>query len=419
MKKLIKYILIIVVLASIYILWADWRAKKTAGQPAETPVTVAPPEEKKDRVSKIEIVDGATYGNLMSTSGVAYDEAMAIYGVAQPLYDLVKVRIGRFIELVYDKDTDELKELKYKIDTEDELHVRNVKYFAQNNETASGTAPIADKKWTAKIEPIPYEIKIKTAGGTVSSSMYQAALDSNIDIKAIIELADAFQWTIDFAMDPRVGDTFKFVYEERFLDGEYVMPGKIFAGRYVNDGQEYYVYYFEENKDNIGFFDKDGNSVQKMFLKAPVAFKYISSPFTTGMRYIEAFNVSTGHRAVDYAAAQGTPIRAVGDGTVTSAGWRAGYGNLTSIRHNSTYSTNYGHQSKFAVKKGVKVKQGQVIGYVGSTGFSTGPHLHYEMVKNGVKVNPMLEVLPPGEPIKQENRDRFFAEVEKYKTQLQ
>jgi murein DD-endopeptidase MepM/ murein hydrolase activator NlpD len=220
-------------------------------------------------------------------------------------------------------------------------------------------------------------------------------------------------------MDPRQGDTFKFVYEERYLNGEYIMPGKILSGKYVNAGKEYYVYYFEESEDNIGYFDEDGNSVQKMFLKAPVAFKYISSGFTTGKRYVEAFNVSTGHRAVDYAAPLGTPIRAVGNGTVVSTGWNSsGYGNLTTIRHNSTYSTNYAHQSKIIVKRGQKVSQGDVIGYVGSTGFSTGPHLHYEMVKNGVKVNPLQEVLPPGKPIKDENKERFFSEIEKYKTNL-
>jgi len=263
---------------------------------------------------------------------------------------------------------------------------------------------------------INYEIRKKTAKGEVKSSMYAAALENGIDERAIIELANAFQWTIDFAMDPRVGDTFEFVYEELYLDGEYVMPGTVLAGRYINDGQEYNVYYFEESEDNKGYFDSEGNSVQKMFLKAPVEFRYISSGFTTGLRYVEAFNVSTGHRAVDYAAALGTPIRSVGNGTVTYAGWSsAGYGNLVSIRHNGTYSTNYGHQSKIIVKRGQKVAQGQIIGYVGSTGFSTGPHLHYEMVKNGTKINPLKEILPPGTPIKEENRARFFSEIEKYK----
>ncbi len=356
------------------------------------------PPEKTDRIAKFEIGEGTTFAQVMTDkASTTYGVAMEIYNAALPVYDLTKVKQGKIIELVYDKDSDELKELRYKVDSEDELFVRQTSL-------ASSSAI-----WKEEKKPIPYEIRERVAKGTVKTSMYQAAIDDNIDIKAIIELANVFQWTIDFAMDPRVGDTFEFVYEERYLDGEYVMPGRIFAGKYVNAGTEVAMYYFEESESNKAYFDEKGNAAQKMFLKAPVEFRYISSGFTTGKRYVEAFNVSTGHRAIDYAASAGTPIRAVGDGVVTHASWStAGYGNLTSIRHNGTYSTNYGHQSRFAVKAGERVKQGQIIGYVGSTGFSTGPHLHYEMVKNGTKINPLLEVQPPGEPIKAENKQRFL-----------
>lgn len=357
--------------------------------------------EKKDRVEKVEITDGSTYGNLMKEAGIDYGEAMEIYNAAakDDIYDLVKIRVGRFLELVYDKDTDLFCELRYKVDTEDELFVRKI-----------------DGKWKAEKKAIEYDVRIKVAKGTIKSSLYQAALDADVDIRAVIELANAFQWSVDFAMDPRVGDTFKFIYEERYLDGKYIMPGKVLAGVYVNAGQTISVYYFEESKDNVGFFDADGNSVQKMFLKAPVAFKYISSGFTTGPRYVSKFHTFTpSHMAIDYAAALGTPIRAVGDGVVTSAGWNShGYGNFLKIRHNSTYSTHYAHCSKFAVRVGERVKQGQVVAYVGTTGFSTGPHLHFEMVKNGVKINPLLEILPPGKPIKEENKSRFMDMVKKY-----
>ncbi len=363
--------------------------------------------EKKDRIVDFEIGEGTTFAELMTDqASTTYSQAMEIYQASVDVYDLVKVRQGKIIELVYDKDTDELKELRYKVDTEDEL-------FVSLKENASST-----KKWTAELKAIPYEIKERVARGTVESSMYQAALDNDIDIRAIIELANAFQWSIDFAMDPRVGDTFEFIYEERYLNGKYIMPGQVFAGKYVNAGEELALYYFEESEDNKGFFDKNGNSVQKMFLKAPVEFKYISSGYTTGSRIIMEFGLTGPHRAIDYAAAIGTPIRAVGDGVVSFAGWSKGYGNLTKIRHNGTYSTNYAHQSKFAVHVGQRVKQGQVIGYVGSTGYSTGPHLHYEMVKNGVKINPLKEVLPPGKPIREENRDRYFEIVKNYNEKL-
>ncbi len=366
----------------------------------------------KDRVEKFPVVAKSTYGELMAQASTSAALANTIYNSAKPVYDLVKVRQGHELELTFDKDTNELKQLLYKIDSEDELVVQKI-------DTSTGTTTSSSESWQAKIIPIAYEVKIKVAQGEVKSSMYQAAIDNNIDIRAIIDLADALEYTIDFAMDTRAGDTFKFVYEERYLDGQYVMPGKILAGKYINAGQEYDVYYFEESADNKGFFDSKGNSVQKMFLRAPVAFRYISSGYTTGPRYVSAFHQFTkSHMAIDYAAAYGTPVRAVGDGVVIYRRPKTGYGNVISIRHNSTYTTNYCHLSKYLVKLGQRVTQGQVIGNVGSTGYSTGPHLHFEMVKNGVKVNPLKEIMPPGKPIKAENMSRFNEEIKKYQEMM-
>lgn len=359
--------------------------------------------EISDRQILIEIKTGSTFGELMSQAGIDPLLTNNIYSSALEKCDLAQIRVGHFLEISFDKNSDEFKQLKYKIDSEDELVVN----YNKIEDTCS-----------VELVAIDYEIKVVTKKGSVLSSMYVAALENDIDERAIIEFANAFQWSVDFAMDPRVGDTFKIIYEERYLDGEYIMPGKILAGQYINDGQKYEVYYFEEDEDNTGYFDADGNSVQKMFLKAPVAFKYISSGYTTGLRYVEAFNVSTGHRAIDYAANYGTPIRAVGDGTITMASWNGSYGNMVKMRHNGTYSTNYGHMSKFAVEKGDKVKQGDVIGYVGSTGFSTGPHVHFEMVKDGVKINPLLEVLPPGQAISDDNKERFFSAIKEYQIEL-
>ena len=325
LRKKIRYIIfiiILVVLTSIFY----FKQKNTEEMRVseENQDILEEIKEPEDRKQYIEIGDGDTYGKIMQEYGFDYDLVDNIYKASIDIYDLVKVRIGRKLELTYEKETDVLKQFVYKIDSEEELVVSS-----------------STDKWIAEIREIIYETKIVAKEGIIKSSMYQAALDNDIDIRAIIELANAFQWTIDFAIDPRVGDKFEFAYEERYLDGEYVMPGKIIAGRYINDGEEYQIYYFEEFEENKGYFDKDGNSVQKMFLKAPVAFKYISSGFTTGSRYIEAFNISTGHRAIDYAAPIGTPVRAVGDGTITYAGWKKSYGNTVTIRHNGTYTTNY------------------------------------------------------------------------------
>jgi len=376
----------------------NYQTKNGSASQAQAEIPAKPIENKR----LLEITGGDTYSQLMGKGGIDTSTAEAIFKASAPIYGLEKIRAGHNLELIYNTDWSELKKLTYKIDSEDEVNI--VKDTA-------GT-------WTAEMKPIDYEVRLVVKSGEVKTSMYAAALENNIDERAIIELADAFQWSIDFALDPRIDDTFKFVYEERYLDGQYVMPGQVLAGTYANAGQAYNVYYFSEDASNISYFDENGNSVQKMFLKAPVAFKYISSGFTTGLRYVEAFNVSTGHRAVDYAATYGSPIRSVGDGTVIFAAYNGSYGNMVKIQHNGTYTTNYGHMSKFAVKKGTKVKQGQTIGYVGSTGFSTGPHVHFEMVKNGVKINPLTEILPPGQAIKPESKERFMAEIQKWQEML-
>ncbi|MCF7819975.1 MAG: M23 family metallopeptidase [Candidatus Pacebacteria bacterium] len=375
----------------------------------------------KDIVQIIQVEDGQTYGELMKSSGISVSLANEIYESSLETYDLASLRAGKEIKLFFDPGSKELKSLLYSIDSESELVVKNLNYFptvADLKASSTEEVEVKENIWQAEVKAIDYEVKVVEKEGELASSLYNWALENNVDERAIIEMANAFQWSLDFAMDPRVGDTFKFIYEERYLNGNYIMPGQLLAAKYVNEGENYEVYYFEESEDNKGYFDREGNSVQKMFLKAPVAFKYISSGFTTGLRYISAFNISTGHRAIDYAAAYGTPIRTVGDGTVVMAKYNGSYGNMVSVRHNGTYSTNYGHMSKFAVSYGEKAKQGDIIGYIGSTGLSTGPHLHYEMVKNGVKINPLLEVLPPGEPIKEENKERFFESIKSWQEKL-
>jgi len=390
---------------------------------------------KKDKIVKIEVIENSTFGKLMTeSSDLDANTVNGIYKAAQPVHDLAKIKVGHFLELVYDSETDQFKEFRYKIDSEDQLRVyRNPDFQDLSLEVIDqpGAMITAEAElvvetvveavapyWLAVLEAIPYEIRIKIANGVVATSMYEAAMKNNIDERAIIELANVFQWTLDFAMDPRVGDEFVFIYEERYLDGEYIMPGQMLAGKYVNAGTVFDHYYFEESADNQGYFDGAGNSVQKMFLKAPVEFRYISSGYTTGTRVVMEVGLIGPHMAIDYAAGSGTPIRAVGDGTVIQIGRSGCYGNMITLRHNGTYTTRYAHQSKFAVKSGQRVKQGETIGYVGSTGCSTGPHLHFEMIKNGAKIDPLKEVLPPGTAIKEENKERFFSEIKAWRQEL-
>lgn len=347
-----------------------------------------------DREEQLEIKSGSSFSSLLQDYGFSMTEINEIYNNTLDIYDFKNIKTGGFIKLKYKGNSDNLISLIYQINADQEIIV-----------------DLTDGQYKAELVDINYDIEIEHIKTEITNSLYLSALSAGMDDKSIINLANAFQWTLDFSMDTQKGDVFELIYEKKYLKGEFKDSGQILAARYINSGKEFQVYYFEENEDNKGFFDENGNSVQKMFLKTPVEFKYISSGFTTGLRYIKEFNVSTGHRAIDYAAPIGTPIRAVGDGLITYVGWNGSYGNFISIRHNGTYTTNYAHLSRFAVKNGQRVKQGEIIGYVGSTGFSTGPHLHYEMVKNGIKINPLTEILPPGEAIKEENLARYYQEI--------
>ncbi|PWB38558.1 MAG: hypothetical protein C3F02_03190 [Parcubacteria group bacterium] len=361
-----------------------------------------------DQQIVIAIQPDMTFSTVAEQAGLEKSLTQTLFEAAFDVYDLSKIRVGREMTFIFNPDGSELKRLIYPINTEEELYI---------DHDAQGV-------WKAHLEKIDYEVKIKTVAGQIDSSLYESAMAQGVDIRAIIALADVFAWSIDFGMGIRQGDTYKFIYEERYRDGAYVMPGKIIAARFVNDGKTVEGYYFEDGTDDQGalvegYYDSDGASLQKIFLKNPVSYKYISSGFTTGRRYISAFNISTGHRAIDYAAQYGAPVRAVGDGQITHASWSsAGYGNLISIRHNETFSTNYGHLSKIYVRGGQKVKQGDIIGAIGSTGLSTGPHLHFEMVKNGTKINPLTIEIPSGKAVSDTNLDKFKAVVKDWQAKL-
>lgn len=405
MRKNIYYLIIFLAILGIFFFISCKKPNAIDGQNAE--ITQIIPE-KKEYTKNITIDPGEIFSTVMDRAQVPTSTWQLIFASSKNVYDFSSIRAGNKIYFTYDTITQDLLQVMYPINDLEELYVKK---------NISTTTPEA---WVAEKIKIHYDIKQKVYTGEISTFLYQDALDLGIDEGTVLEFAEIFEYAIDYAYDIRVKDKFQFVVEERYRDGKYVMPGRILAGKFINASTTYMAYYFEESESNKGYFDEKGRALQKMFLRAPVAFKYITSGFTTGQRFITAFNISTGHRAIDYAASSGTPIRAVGDGTVTFAGWSSvGYGYLTSIRHNSTYSTNYAHQSKIIVKRGQRVKQGQVIGYVGSTGLSTGPHLHYEMVKNGVKINPLREVMPPGDPLKKENMEKFFSAIDAFKKILE
>lgn len=250
----------------------------------------------------------------------------------------------------------------------------------------------------------PIKTEIRTASGVITSSLYKTLQDANISPVLAIELSNIFAWTIDFYRIQK-NDSFKVIYEEKFVEDKSVGLGKIIAAHFSHSGKEFQGHYFEQN--GIGdYFDEKANSVKKAFLKSPLKFGRLTSGFTM-RRFHPVQKINKAHLGTDYAAPKGTPILATGNGVVVESSHGVFNGNYVKIRHNSTYTTQYLHMSKRAVKVGEKVKQGDVIGYVGSTGLATGPHVCYRFWKNGKQSNHLKEDFPTAEPIQKQYRDSF------------
>ena len=256
----------------------------------------------------------------------------------------------------------------------------------------------------------PLEIRTRTATATISSSLFQAAADADLDERVAFDLSDIFQYDIDFVLDIQSGDRFTVVYEEVFQDGERLRTGKVLAAKFVNEGREYRAVRYVDSDGHAEYFSPDGKSLRKAFIRAPVQFSRISSRFNPSRRH-PVLNTIRAHRGVDYAAPIGTPVRAAGDGRVRFVGRQGGYGNVIELQHGSGVVTVYGHLSRFAtqIRKGQQVELGKVIGYVGKTGLATGPHLHYEYRIRGVHKNPQTVPLPDAEPISAGELDRFLV----------
>lgn len=265
-----------------------------------------------------------------------------------------------------------------------------------------------DETFTAQVKDRSLEKRIASASGTITSSLYLSAQRAGLSDSLTMELANIFGWDIDFALEIRAGDQFSLIYEEEYLDGKKYRNGPILAAEFVNQGKVFRAIRFEDDEGYASYYSPEGESMRKAFLRAPVDFRRISSRFTKA-RYHPVLGKKRPHKGVDYAAATGTPIKASGDGRVIFRGIKGGYGRTVMIRHGSQYTTLYAHMSKFrgSVKNGSRVRQGQVIGYVGKSGLATGPHLHYEFRVNGVHRNPLTIKLPAAEPLAKAYRTKF------------
>lgn len=260
-------------------------------------------------------------------------------------------------------------------------------------------------------------ISVKKAGGIIKGSLWNTFEKSGLDIGLALDLSEVFAWTVDF-YGLQNGDSFRVIYEEMYVDGRMIGIDRILSAWFSTGDREIYAFLWENNGMK-GFFDQNGQSLQRTFLKAPLRFSRISSRFSRS-RMHPILRISRPHFGVDYSAPSGTPVEALGDGRITEAGWKGGYGRFISIRHNSVYSSSYAHLSGYAknIRPGVFVKQGQVIGYVGSSGLSTGAHLDFRVYKNGAPVDPLHLESPPADPVSGGQMARFSALVQKLKPQL-
>ena len=345
------------------------------------------------------ISKGETFNKILSSYSITNDEIVKVYKNLSPDYNLNNLKTGLIIRLTLDESN------KKKI-TSFMLPVSRTKkvLLSRNLETDF---------FEKKILITNLNKKIIFKEGRILQSLYKSAVDLNIQPNIIVEFARIYGFQVDFQRDIRRNDVFQIMYEVFEDDnGKIFESGNVIFANLKLSGNNNSLYYFDK-KGREGHYDENGKSVKKALMKTPINGARLSSAFGMRKHPIDGFNKM--HRGTDFAAPMGTPIMASGDGVVTRARWCGGGGNCIKIKHNTTYQTIYAHMKNFArgIREGIRVRQGQIIGYVGSTGKSTGPHLHYEVVKNGKKINSQKLKLPSGKILK--GKDRKLFEVKKIK----
>ena len=348
--------------------------------------------EPKYKKVKHRIRAGETFDKILESYSIKKSEINKIKNSLKKKVNLNKLNTKQIIQFSLDKTNNKIEEFIYQVSNTQKIYLkRNTQQDNFNKEIIS----------------IKLEKEIIYKENLIVQSLYKAATDQKIPANIIIEFAGIYGFQVDFQRDIRKNDKFQIMYEI-FLNekNDIAETGEILFANLKLSGQDNNLYYFD-HKDSEGHYDKNGKSVKKALMKTPINGARLSSSFGMRKHPIDGYNKM--HRGTDFAAPMGTPIMASGDGIVKKAGWCGGGGNCVKIKHNSTYQTVYAHMSKFArgIKPGVRVKQGQTIGYVGSTGKSTGPHLHYEVIVNGKKVNSQKLKLPSGKILKGKERKLF------------
>ncbi len=338
------------------------------------------------------VSEGETFSNILKEYQVRDVEIEEIKKKLLKKVNINKLKTNQKIQFTLDQKKNQVKDFLFQISNTEKI------YLVKNEKT---------EKFNQKILLTKLIKKIFYKENIITDSLYRAAIKEKIPPSIIIEFARIYGFQVDFQRDIRKRDSFQILYEVFVDDNKKIIEtGNIIFANLKLSGENNSLYFFDK-KGSEGHYDRNGKSVKKALMKTPINGARLSSPFGMRKHPIDGFNKM--HRGTDFAAPMGTPIMASGDGVVKKAGWCGGGGNCVVIKHNSTYQTIYAHMSKFAVgiRSGVRVKQAQIIGYVGSTGKSTGPHLHYEVVVNGKKVNSQKLKLPSGKILKGEERKIF------------
>ena len=372
----------------------DNSAEDTQETAQAEPAPVVEVEEKKPASHREVIVaKGDTLSTLFEKVGLPATSVHEILASDKQAKQFSQLKRGQKLEFELSPDG-QLTNLHSKLnDVESISLTRNDKGYTFNRITAKPT------------------VRSAYVHGVINSSLSQSAARAGLSHSLTMDMASVFGYDVDFAQDIRQGDEFDVIYEQKVVNGKAVGNGPILSARFTNRGKTYTAVRYTNKQGNSSYYTADGNSMRKAFIRTPVDFARISSKFSMGRKH-PILNKIRAHKGVDYAAPRGTPIKAAGDGKVLLAGRRGGYGNTVVLQHGNTYTTLYGHMQGFAkgVKTGGTVKQGQVIGYIGTTGLSTGPHLHYEFQVNGVHVDPLGQKLPMADPIAKAERARFLAQ---------
>ncbi len=339
------------------------------------------------------INSGEVFVKLNTFLGLNDEQLQELLEASKNIYDLSQIKTNNAIRSFFNSINNEFQKLEYDIDKDNILVIEK----QENGELK------AEKK------AIEYDIELNKIFGRVKESLYQAGQEVGLKDGTIMGIADIFAWDIDFGIEVKEGDEFEILYEKKFLNGQEACSGRILIARYKNNGKDFWAIYYRDPENREDYYDLEGNCLRKQFLRAPVNYKYISSGYSLS-RLHPIWGVYTSHQAIDYATPCGTPVSASGSGTVVFAGWKNNvYGRTVEIRHNDVYITRYAHLSSYAkgIKYGTKVTQGQIIGFVGTSGTSTGCHLDYAMKKYSSFVNPLTQNFERSEPIKNIYQEDF------------